>query len=42
VHARHLGGIGEQDRGIPVDGLLALGPAARAGAGGEHHGIGIP
>ena len=38
-HAGRLGGVGEQDRGIAVDGELALGRAARAGAGGEHRGI---
>ena len=34
-----LGRVGEQDRGVAVDGELALGGAAGAGTGGEHRGI---
>ena len=35
-------GVGQQDRGVPVDGLLARRAAAGSRARGEHHGVGAP
>ena len=39
AHAGQLGGVGEQHRAAAVHGVLPGGAAARAGSGGEHHGI---
>ena len=40
AHAERLGGLDQLDRAAVVDGALALGPAAGAGAGGEHDRVG--
>ena len=42
LDARGFRGVGQQDRRVAVDGLLACRPAARARARGEHHGVGAP